>query len=83
MKPQNCVSPVMCEIDREIKCKFSVLLSNVTTIANLITDPWFLPDHLVHSRVFISILGHAVLKSEGKIVFYNRFRLLISLTIFI
>lgn len=83
MKPQNSVLPVMCEIDREIKCKFSVLLSNVTTIANLITDPRFLPNHLVHGRVFISILGLAVLRSEGKIVFYNRFKLVICLTIFI
>jgi len=82
MNPQNCVSSVTCEIDTEIKCKFSVLLSNGTTIANLITDPQFLPNHLVYSRVFISILEHVVLRSEGKMVFYNRFLLLIGLTIF-
>jgi len=50
---------------------FRFLVNNVTMIANLITYPQILLNHLVHSSVYISIPEHVVLKSKGKIVFYN------------
>jgi len=56
MSPQNCVSYVTCEIDKEIKFKFNALLSNVTTIANLITHPQYLPNHLVGTQNTVKVL---------------------------
>lgn len=71
MNPWYFVFFVLYEIYREIKRMFRVLVNNVTMIANLITYPQILLNHLVHSSVYISIPEHVVLKSKGKIVFYN------------